>query len=160
MPPTPKEMPALIASASGPVQVAFRPKASGTMTKAIGFAKNGGVVGGANDLEMSASFNMPKMSIDMSGLKKQMSKITDLFSGMMKGGGGGKKGCGKPKMKKMLCCPPKPCCKKGGYGGGGGAMMVMPGLGDKSAEREVKKYMGEKELAMLLMKAMHSSGKT
>lgn len=65
----------------------------------------------------------------------------------MMGGGGGGKGCGKPKPK---------CGKK--KRGGMMKMSVMPGLGDKSAEYEVKKYMGEHELAMLLMKAVASSG--
>ncbi len=58
-----------------------------------------------------------------------------------------------------------PCCKsmrmRGGYRGGmGGGMSygsVMPGLGDKSVEREVKKYVDENTLSMLLYKAIATS---
>ena len=37
-------------------------------------------------------------------------------------------------------------------------MQVMPGLGDKQAEREVRKYVDENTLAMLLMNAVNSNG--
>lgn len=100
----------------------------------------------------SDSFMLP--SLDMGGgMKQKLSMITSLFSGMMnKGGGGG--GCQKKKKcKKMVCYPPKPC----GGGGGGGYMKVMPGLGDKQAEREVKKYVDDHTMAMLLMKSISSS---
>ena len=58
-----------------------------------------------------------------------------------------------------------PCCKNRrpkGYGGGGmsmgyGMSSVMPGLGDKSVEREVKKYVDDQTLAMLLYKAISTS---
>lgn len=36
-------------------------------------------------------------------------------------------------------------------------MKVMPGLGDKQAEREVKKYVDDHTMAMLLMKSISSS---
>ena len=38
-------------------------------------------------------------------------------------------------------------------------MSVLPGLGDKQAEKDVKKYIDEGTLAMLLMKAVVTSGK-
>jgi hypothetical protein len=46
---------------------------------------------------------------------------------------------------------------RGGMGGGMSYGSVMPGLGDKSVEREVKKYVDENTLSMLLYKAIATS---
>jgi hypothetical protein len=43
---------------------------------------------------------------------------------------------------------------RGGMGGGMSYSSVMPGLGDKSVEREVKKYVDDNTLSMLLYKAI------
>ncbi len=97
-----------------------------------------------SDLEASASFQMP--SIDFSGmLKNKFSMLNGLLGSLGSMMGGGKSGGGGS-------CKPK--CGRGRMM----KMSVMPGLGDKHVEREVKKYMGEHELAMLLMKAVASSG--
>lgn len=93
-----------------------------------------------SDLDTSASFSLPMMD---KGIMGKIQMFQNLFGSLMnKGSGGGK-------------CKPK-CAKMKGYGKM--KMSVMPGLGDKQAEREVKKYVDENTLAMLLMKAVATSG--
>lgn len=96
---------------------------------------------GSSDLDTSASFSLPMMDMGIMG-KIQM--FQNIFGSLLSKGGGGGGGSR---------CKPK-CPKMKGYG----KMSVMPGLGDKQAEREVKKYVDENTLAMLLMKAVATSG--
>lgn len=88
------------------------------------------------DLEASGSFAFPMVDT--------FSKLTDLFGSFMNKGSNGNR-----------------CKSKCNYGSRNHRMKssVMPGLGDKQAEREVKKYIDENTLAMLLMKAVETSGK-
>ncbi|UXI18725.1 Cysteine-rich hydrophobic domain-containing protein [Sarcoptes scabiei] len=86
------------------------------------------------DLEASGSFAFPMVDT--------FSKLTDLFGSFMNKGSNGNR-----------------CKSKCNYGSRNHRMKssVMPGLGDKQAEREVKKYIDENTLAMLLMKAVETS---
>ena len=110
---------------------------------------NGGkVISDAKDpMEMADSFQMPSFDIS-SMIRNKMSMFTGILGSLGSMMGGGKGGRCKPK-----------CARKKPMYGGGMKMKVMPGLGDKYAEKEVKKYVDEQTLAMLLMKAMSSSGK-
>lgn len=106
-------------------------------------SKSGLTTSTNSDLETSASFPMPAMDLM---LKSKLSVITNIFGSLMNKGNGNR-------------CKPK--CYPKGYGSGGYGKMkmsVMPGLGDKQAEREVKKYVDENTLSMLLMKAIATSG--
>ncbi|OTF69153.1 hypothetical protein BLA29_005014, partial [Euroglyphus maynei] len=122
-------------SVSVPVAASTAVKPSAVAPVSATKAKNST---GSSDLDTSASFSLPMMDMGIMG-KIQM--FQNLFGSLLHKGGGQ--------------CKPK--CQKKGYGKM--KMSVMPGLGDKQAEREVKKYVDENTLAMLLMKAVATSGK-
>lgn len=108
-------------------------------------------------LKSMMSMEGMKPSMSMDGLKSSLTSMMSMMGSKFGGMGG--------MSLKMPSMSSGKCCKSKGYGGGGGGgygggmgmSSVMPGLGDKSVEREVKKYVDDKTLAMLLYKAMSSS---
>jgi len=112
-------------------------------------------------LEMSPSISMPSISSlssseMMHSLKSKLSSFgMSGDSGLLSMGSSLGLGSKFGGMMKMPCC--KGMRMRGGYRGGSGGMgysSVMPGLGDKSVEREVRKYVDDQTLSMLLYKAI------
>lgn len=118
---------------------------------------------------MSSSISMPSLSgLSSSGMMNNIKSKFSSFgmsggdalsmmassSGLLSMGSSLGLGMGSKFGKGMMTMP---CCKGKRMRGGLRAMQyssVLPGLGDKSVEREVKKYIDDSTLSMLLYKAI------